>query len=218
MSEGNDPTPLKLAGKQGYHHGNLRAALLEAGRALLRDQGLAAISLRAVAKAAGVSHAAPYRHFRDKEHMLACVAEAGYEQLSDAIEAAAAVEDPAEQIQVAMVGYLRFALANRELHHLMFGGLLDRGETALVLQDARLKTFGALRAIVDAGIKSGRFKAVNAREATLTLWSLMHGFALLMSTGQLQAGGSEEQVEMMARGQASLVLDGLLKRRSTLGS
>lgn len=202
-----------LPKKKGYHHGNLHAALLEAGELLLREKGIADISLRAVAKAANVSHAAPYRHFKDKEHLLASVAERGFQALIEAMESAAQeLEDPAHRLREAVVAYVSFAMKNSEMHHLMFGGLLDQGETALVLQDSRLGAFGALRTIVDAGARAGIYRDGSAREMTLTAWSLMHGFAMLMSTGQLQAGGSIAQVEAMARSQAELLLQGMLKR------
>lgn len=201
-----------LAGKQAYHHGNLHAALLEAGELLLKEQGIAGISLRAVAKAAGVSHAAPYRHFRDKEHLLASVAERGFESLIETMQAAAGEQDdPAHRLREAAVAYVSFAMQNSEMHHLMFGGLLDNGETALVLQDSRLRAFGTLRNIVDAGVKADIYRNSSAREITLTAWSLMHGFAMLMSTGQLQSGGSIAQIEAMARSQAELLLQGLRK-------
>jgi AcrR family transcriptional regulator len=96
------------AGAKPYHHGDLRAALIESGTKLLRERGAAALSLREVAKAAGVSHAAPYRHFEDKAQLLAAIAAAGFERLRAAMQKAAAdhPEDPRSQLIAAGEAYV----------------------------------------------------------------------------------------------------------------
>ncbi len=74
--------PKKISAKRGYHHGDLRAALLEAAREVLAKEGVEALTLREVARRAGVTHAAPYRHFADKEALLAAVATEGFAALT----------------------------------------------------------------------------------------------------------------------------------------
>ena len=70
-------------GQRPYHHGDLRRSLIQAGSKLIEEKGLAGLSLREVARVAGVSHTAPYRHFQDKADLLAAIAQVGFEQLTD---------------------------------------------------------------------------------------------------------------------------------------
>src|SRR5258708_36110634 len=108
-----------------YHHGELAPPLREAARAILEEEGLAALSLRSVARRAGVSHAAPYRHYPSREALLADVASDGLTQLRNEIAQAAAVPgDRAERIVLIGGAYLRFASRHGGLLRLMFGSEL----------------------------------------------------------------------------------------------
>ena len=117
--------------KAAYHHGNLHEALLEAARALLAESGVEGLSLRKVAKAAGVSATAPYSHFRDKQALLAELAAEGFDELADSMEsqAASAGDDTRQRLAGLARGYVAFATQNPALFQLMFGpavsGLLD---------------------------------------------------------------------------------------------
>ena len=114
-----------------YHHGDLRRALVDAATRLVRRDGPAQVSLRQIAREAGVSHAAPYHHFSDREALLAEVARGGFEALGEALRRGAADSagaGPLARLQGAGVGYVDFAVENPEVYRLMFGGLLsDRG-------------------------------------------------------------------------------------------
>jgi len=104
-----------------YHHGDLRRALVDAGRRLLEREGSAALSLRAVAREAGVSAAAPYHHFKDRAALLYAVAHEGHVGLNDAMQAAFDTSEPGQRRIVAVgVAYVSFALANPALYRLMF--------------------------------------------------------------------------------------------------
>src|SRR5260370_21477004 len=93
-----------------YHHGDLRRALIEAGRRLLESEGPSALSLRAVAREAGVSPAAPYHHFKDKGELLDAVAQEGWQMLDDALaKAKAASPNPRETMNNLGVAYVCFA-------------------------------------------------------------------------------------------------------------
>src|SRR5262245_4715846 len=105
--------------KKAYHHGDLRAALLQAGGNLLEKEGLDALSLREVARRAGVSHNAPYRHFPDRDRLLAALAEEGFAELGRTL-AEAGKRGPRERGEA----YVGFALAHPQRFRLMFGGLL----------------------------------------------------------------------------------------------
>lgn len=109
-----------------YHHGNLRQALLDSSLAILRSEGIEALSLRRLAEHTGVSRGAPYHHFRDKQALLAAVAEQGFAEL-DAIlgQVVEATELAKEQrLRLGIEGYLGFALREPALYGLMFGGPL----------------------------------------------------------------------------------------------
>lgn len=104
-----------------YHHGDLRRALVEAAERLLDREGASALSLRAVAREAGVSAAAPYHHFRDKNELLMAVAHQGFEELAEKMrEAADGIEDPGKRVNALGVAYVCFARDNRALYHLMY--------------------------------------------------------------------------------------------------
>src|SRR5450755_3736589 len=107
---------------RSYHHGDLRNALLDAARSILEEQDLSELSLRAVARRAGVSHAAPYRHFPNHEALLVELAMEGFSELRQEI-AAAATSKGAESDRIAKIGaaYMRFVATRPALASLMFG-------------------------------------------------------------------------------------------------
>ncbi|HWD27140.1 MAG TPA: helix-turn-helix domain-containing protein, partial [Rhizomicrobium sp.] len=105
-----DSTPPMRA--RAYHHGDLRNALLDAARKILEEETLGQLSLRAVARRAGVSHAAPYRHFPNHEALLVELAVEGFVELKDEIAAAGAQATDAESDRIASIGaaYMRFVV------------------------------------------------------------------------------------------------------------
>src|SRR5690348_12591495 len=114
--------------RDAYQHGDLRHALIQAGLKLLAEGGAGELSLRAAAELAGVSHAAPYRHFKDKNALLAAIAEEGFRQLTARMRqelAACSGDDLAARLRASAVGYVRFAVENPASFRLVFGGKLD---------------------------------------------------------------------------------------------
>ena len=110
-----------------YHHGDLRRALVEAAERILENEGPSALSLRAVAREAGVSAAAPYHHFKDKNELLAAIAQEGFELLAQAMrEGAAHEEDPRRRLNALGVAYVRFARDNPALYNLMYSTSRER--------------------------------------------------------------------------------------------
>src|SRR5258708_31810533 len=105
-----------------YHHGRLRAELLAEAERTLREQGIEALSLRDLARQAGVSHAAPRRHFADRQALLDALAEAGFTRLGDEVRAAIddAGEDYEARLRAAVTAYVRFATRDAALVDLMF--------------------------------------------------------------------------------------------------
>src|ERR1700748_3467134 len=112
---------------RAYHHGDLRNGLLEAARSILEEESLAALTLRAVARKAGVSHAAPYRHFPNHEALLVELSIEGFEELREAIaEAAKAQGNESDRIANIGAAYMRFVAQRPALARLMFGGQLPQ--------------------------------------------------------------------------------------------
>jgi AcrR family transcriptional regulator len=162
-----------------YHHGNLRESLLEAADVVLARQGAAGITLRDVAKQAGVSHAAPYHHFASLDDMLAAVAERGFMRLAAAMSGAPATTDTREQLLQISEAYVNCARANPAQFRLMFGPLLARKREYPALQVAAESAFGCLLAAATA------HDPENGAELALVGWSLAHGLSNLLIDGAL---------------------------------
>ena len=175
---------------RGYHHGDLRTALVGAALDLLAEDGANAVSLRAVARRAGVSAMAPYRHYPDKEALLAAVAVQGFDGLRDMLRTADDAAPAGQALVEQAVAYVRYALANPALFRLMFGPrrvgthseLTAAGDTAYAVLAARV----AAEAPAD----------VNRDARALGCWSLVHGLALLFLDGRIsnKTTGSEGDV------------------------
>jgi len=155
-----------------YHHGDLRAALLRAAGEIIEEQGVAALSLREAARRAGVSHNAPYRHFAEREALLAALAAEGFAQLGRALETGVA-QGPKARGEA----YLRFALAHPQRFRLMFGGLLRLDAHPALREAAGLTYAGLVRAIEPLAGAQG------APTAAAAAWSLVHGLAQLLLDG-----------------------------------
>jgi AcrR family transcriptional regulator len=159
-----------------YHHGDLRDALVRAARTILERDGLAALSLRGVARAAGVSPAAPYHHFPDSQALRDAVAEQGFEALTSAMTTRMAKKkDPQARLEASGVGYISFAIENPALFQLMFGAGQERSNTAAV-QQAGQRAYAVLQAAVAATSADGAADPL----VCLRLWGLVHGIAKLL--------------------------------------
>jgi AcrR family transcriptional regulator len=165
-----------------YHHGDLAAALRKSARAILEQEGLAALSLRSVARRAGVSHAAPYRHYKSREALLADVAVEGLAELkAEIVHAGARPGDKSERIVQIGGAYLRFAARHGGLLRLMFGSELPN----------RTQFTGLAEATAAIGEEIGH--ALKDPAAGLTVWAAVHGLTILIldnviDLGQRQAG------------------------------
>jgi len=162
-----------------YHHGNLRESLLEAADTVLAERGVHGITLRDVAKAAGVSHAAPYHHFSSLNGLLAAVAERAFVRLGSALELASAEPDTGERLLKINDAYVACACARPEQFRLMFGPLLTRKAEYPALQAAADRAFGFLLAAACA------HDPEQGPVLALTGWSLAHGLSNLLIDGAL---------------------------------
>jgi AcrR family transcriptional regulator len=170
-----------------YHHGDLQQELLCAAGRLLEDSNVAKLSMRAVAKAVGVSHTAPYRHFKDKESLLAGIAGQGFQMLSAKLATATASlpNDPAGQLLEAGYAYVELALSHPQCTQLMFSGILPCDDTYPELKSAGQNAFQGLKTIIEEGQRIGIFKTGDIELLSLSVWSGIHGLTLLLVGGNL---------------------------------
>jgi AcrR family transcriptional regulator len=187
-------TPPTSRKRGRYHHGNLPAALVAAAIEVLAEVGVEALTLREVAHRVGVTHAAPYRHFKGKSVLLAAVAEEGFARLSLELEAARR-ERPKSVSSAAATGaaYLRFACAHAALYRLMFAA----DERTVGLRSAAEALVSEVMAVLR---ESGQDNEALAR----LLWSSWHGLATLHSAELL--GSADEDVETLAASAADRLL------------
>ena len=198
-----------------YHHGNLKQALIEAGQQILIENGINGLSLRETAKAAGVSHTAPYRHFTDKEALLAAIAESGFDSLAEALlnTIEQHPDDPKEQLAAATATYVKLAVTRLEMHQLMFADGFDDDAMSDTMLEKKQQTFNALSKIIENGQKKNIFKKTETLELVIAAWSMMHGYTMLLTTGQLsESVTSLMQIEKLARSVATYLVDGMAER------
>jgi AcrR family transcriptional regulator len=194
MSETPQKTP--------YHHGDLREALIAAGRKLVEEKGLTGFTLRECARRAEVSHAAPAHHFKSVDDLLAQIAVQGFAELTAAMAAEAkraGSSDPAARLIGQGVGYMAFAAAHPMIFRLMFNRETDRFETpalAAASKAAREMHYAAVEAALPRAPKE-----VKVRMSDFA-WATVHGFITLLLERQIGEGDSSRALK--ARGLAML--------------
>lgn len=187
-------------GEQGeqrrYHHGDLRAALLEAAEHSLRGHGPARLSLRDLAREVGVSHGAPRRHFPERQDLLDALAENGYARLGEQIRRAVTSGDPdlAARVQRATSAFAHFATENRALLELM-NAAKHRPEGTGVPRSAEL-AFEPLVDLLREGQERRLLRAGPIEEIGIILYATINGLATLVNNGLIDAERLEELIEI----------------------
>jgi AcrR family transcriptional regulator len=166
--------------KATYHHGDLSAALVRAAMGLLEEHGETALSLRAVARRAGVSPAAPYRHYADREALVSAVAAVGYRELAERLAAAHPSPSTPDQLASVAIAYVQFALERPALFRIMFTEPCDRDNEERVAATAAVAQY--VRAIVER-----TFPEADAEALATAIWAFVHGLAFLHLDGKLEA-------------------------------
>jgi AcrR family transcriptional regulator len=186
--------------KRRYHHGNLHRALLDAALRLIRKEGADALTLRGAARAAGVSPAAPYRHFADKDALLAAVAEEGFRMMAAKMRAAAEAhpDDGIGRFRACGMAYIAFARAHPEHFRVMFGPYVANRAKYPGLKDAAGESFALLEERIVDGQKAGIIVKGDVRSLALATWSMTHGFASLLVNRQLEERGAGADPEDLA--------------------
>ena len=206
--------PKSQSHERPYHHGDLRQAIVKAALEILHETQSLEFSLRELARRAGVSHNAPYKHFLDKRELLAAVSAAGFETLTKRMaHELGRLRDPREQLFAMLRTYIDHGVENPALYSLMFGGYLrgpDRSRPTIELAEAE-KTKGLLAGVIIAG-GLGRAIPQTARNerkiagAILACWSLVHGLTLLLADGLV---GPKKKSGALADSLVQGLLDGL---------
>lgn len=203
--------PRSPRARRAYHHGDLRRSLVAAATRLLDRHGPQGVTLRGAARQAGVSQAAPYRHFAGKEALLAAVAAEAFLALKEACAAAVASDpgDPIHRLEIVAITYVRFAVDHPARYRLMWAPT-PRGRDHPVLADAaRSSGEPLLLALLECLPPATRSEA--PVERLFVLWSLLHGLTGLVLDEQLPHEVLERvPVEELVRRALQVSLDGLL--------
>jgi AcrR family transcriptional regulator len=192
--------------KTGYHHGDLRTALIDAGLALTRTGGPEALTIREATRRVGVSPNAAYRHFADREALLGAVASAIQHRMAAQMQGSSRRRGAGDQLRAVGMGYIKFALDEPGWFTVAFFGAVDPDETAgappyLALVDA-----------LDAMMAAGTLAPERRDGAEWPCWSAVHGFAELALQGPLRHA-SRREIDALARRTVDDIIAGVTTAR-----
>jgi AcrR family transcriptional regulator len=196
-----------LTDERPYHHGNLRAALLDAAERVLREQGPDAVSLRDLAREVGVSHGAPRRHFGTRQDLLDALAVSGFVRLHEALLAALDGTGPglAARLHAAATTYVRFATDDAALLELMYSS--KQRPDGSVVRTASEAPFGLLDDLVVQGQADGVLQPGDAQRIGIVLFAAVHGLAAMANGGFVRPEALDDlvaaAVEQFLRGAAA---------------
>ncbi|MEU6112977.1 TetR/AcrR family transcriptional regulator [Streptomyces sp. NPDC047117] len=173
-----------------YHHGDLRAACLRAARELLEEDGSAGLSLRAVARRAGVSPTAPYRHFTDRDALVSAVAAEGYRELAEHLAGAHPSPTTPDDLAAIAIAYVRFALEHPAMFRVMFAEPCDPNN------EERVNATAAISEYVHSIVQRA-FPGADPDALSTTVWALVHGLAFLHLDGKLDTSTPEVVAEQV---------------------
>ena len=170
-----------------YHHGNLRASLIDAGLKLVGESGVRALTLREIATQVGVSRMAPYRHFAGKGDLLAAIAEAGFTTFADALEQARQTPGGfAKRLEAMAFAYIRFSMEHPAHIEVMFG---SEGHPADHEIESGTRAFGILVETIAEGQGSGDVRPGDPVMLAQVVWSQVHGMSMLRLAKDLSDDG-----------------------------
>jgi AcrR family transcriptional regulator len=180
-------------GERPYHHGNLRAELLAQAERTVRERGVGELSLRELAREAGVSHGAPRRHFPGRQALLDALAEAGFARLGEELRGAfdSAGNEFQARLQATAAAYIRFATRDAALLELMFAAKHEQptGE----LQTVAENTFAVLLELIEQGQRDGVLESGDPERVGMVLFATIQGIAALVTGGMVDA----EQLDVL---------------------
>lgn len=173
---------MSCAERASYHHGDLRQTLLDAAVRHIREQGTEGLSLRALAREAGVSPTAPYRHFENRTALLAALATEGFRELEERMLAASAdaERDPVSALHALGCAYVEYARTHPVKYHLMFGDLIGDFSPFSELLEAAETCYGRLERVLALGLERGLLRGPDLQELGGHTWASVHGIAGLV--------------------------------------
>lgn len=175
--------------RKNYHHGDLKNALIKAGIEILSKEGVSGLSLRKAARQAGVSHAAPYAHFADKQTLIAAIASDGHSKINERLEAALArySEDPLRQFVSVAWAYAQFGLESPAHYKITFSGVLQDEHSHPEFVEFSQRNMQVLRIIIERCREAGILNTsdTDAELQAVSLWGVIHGLVSLMIQGQV---------------------------------
>jgi AcrR family transcriptional regulator len=192
-----------------YHHGDLRATLLAAAEEMLREKGVAALSLRELARATGVSHAAPSRHFKDRQALLDALALVGFERMNGILEQASAVDGASIHARFTTLAraYLDFAVHNPELLEVMFARKHDPDVSEQLSAAGERMVLTIVGPIAEAQA-AGEMVEGDPWSISLVIGASLHGIAAFTANGTLRPEAAVASVD----GVVNHLLNGLIPR------
>jgi AcrR family transcriptional regulator len=198
--------PRSPARRDSYHHGDLKRALTGAALSLVAEKGPKGFTLTEAARRAGVSAAAPYRHFADKAELLATVAQQGFLELHAALDGAAkAASDPKARVIELGCAYVRWAIDHPDHYRVMFGAELVKSDHP-ILAVAGERAFDDLLDAITKCQEAGLVARRDPRDVAGPLWSLVHGIASLVIGGELRSVEIHQDPEAMVASSAAQLL------------
>jgi AcrR family transcriptional regulator len=212
-SQVSSTAPVRSA--KGYHHGDLRGALIHTALSMVTEEGAWDFTLRELARRAGVSHMAPYNHFEDKAALLAEVAALGFVSLRQRLEAAARGRPRSARLAFGDIAatYVRFGVEHPAHYRLMFSAELAEKARYPALEAANAAACAVLTAPLEHGQASGRARRMAMRDQALAAWSLVHGLTTLLIDQRVSfLGVSTGEAEQYARETGMALFEGLRAR------
>jgi len=173
--------------KKSYHHGDLKNALIEAGADILSKEGVSALSLRKVAQKAGVSHAAPYAHFADKQALIAAISTEGYKKLYEQIAQVAEQHrsEPLRRLVESSWAYVQFALDEPDHFKVTLSGMIEKEQDYPAFVEIARQTFSLVVDIVAQCQQAGILRQGAPDLTAISIWALIHGFVTLLLENQI---------------------------------
>ncbi len=200
---------MKTEATKPYHHGDLRNALIIAAAQLISESGSLEFAMIDAARRAGVSNAAPYRHFKDKDALLTAVAELGFLELRGRIDRTmnAHVSGTREAIIAHGKTYIQFLLEHPAFYSLMWGERAsDEPEDS---QKIRTSGFYSVVEAIETWCSARELSAPNPEDVAIKLWAMCHGLTVLAMHHQIDRFSDKVQVYDLAEASANTFLDGL---------
>lgn len=195
-----------LSPEERYHHGDLRRALVEAALEALAQKGPASLGLRELARQVGVSPAAPYRHFADRNALLEAVAIDGFERFTASLQEARDAVFENEQLAAMAYAYVRFAIQQPQLFRLMFSAELDHQRNPALAKAGEA-------AYASLAVAAAREDPSAAVEVVVTCWAFVHGLAVLLLDGQI-LGTTPANSDALIRKLTERFIDGVRAART----